>query len=133
MCRWTSEIIQYIRFEMYMDRPDKHNLFLNYINFNYPSFLLLYVIICLRDLKTKICLLSAPVIQLLLTFKKVKKNLLWIHDMFIAVVQLCNFLFLSVFSLLSCRPWHFLVTRGCSQTTLTKFCPFLPTYLPMHS
>ena len=43
MCHWPSEIIQFIHFEMYRDRPDKPKKNLNYINFNYQSHLLLYI------------------------------------------------------------------------------------------
>ena len=41
ICHCTG-IIQFISFEMCMDRPDKCNLFLNCINFNYQTLLLLY-------------------------------------------------------------------------------------------
>ena len=36
ICHWTFEIIQFIRFEMHMDRPDKCEFFLGY-NINYLS------------------------------------------------------------------------------------------------
>ena len=62
---WTSEIIQFIRIEMHMDRPDKfENIFgISYKLSKHLTFYASPLISHLKGLKTNICLFSAPSIE----------------------------------------------------------------------